>query len=56
MGISNKEKIALMREYLQEIREKRSGWQTCFICKKSRFGFITIEQIPMPVCKDHVSA
>lgn len=54
MSISNKEKISLQQQYLQEIREKRSGWNTCFICGESRFGFITVENIPMPICKEHV--
>lgn len=52
--MSNKEKLILMRRYLQEIRERKSNWQTCFVCGASRFGFVTIEQIPMPICKNHV--
>jgi len=51
---SKKEKQALQQQYFQKVRlNNKELWSLCYICSKPRHCFDTVENIPMPVCKEH---
>ena len=48
------EKKALQKQYFIDIKSKAiPQWTQCYICHKPRHIFVPVEDIPMPVCKDH---
>ena len=51
---SKAEKKALQKQYFLDIKSKAiPAWTLCYICHKPRHIFIPVEDIPMPVCKEH---
>jgi hypothetical protein len=54
MGLSNDERKSLQQKYFNDIKFKNIvPWSLCYICRKPRHMFIPVEDIPMPVCKEH---
>ena len=54
MGLSKKEKQALQQQYFNKVRlNNKEQWSLCYICSKPRHSFTTVENIPMPVCREH---
>lgn len=54
MGLSKKEKQTLQQQYFNKVRlNNKELWSLCYICSKPRHSFTTVENIPMPVCKEH---
>ncbi len=51
---SKDQKKILQQQYFNDIKFKNIiPWSQCYICRKPRYIFIPVEDIPMPVCKDH---
>jgi hypothetical protein len=53
MTLSRQEKKILQQQHFQKIRAKSITWNECYICGKTRDGFVPVEEIPMPVCLEH---
>ena len=52
--LSKDEKRILQQKYFADIRFDNShAWSQCYICRKPRYIFIPVDDIPMPVCKEH---
>lgn len=54
--MSNKKKIDFMRSYFEEIKttNNKNNWLECFICRQPKAGYITLENIIIPVCENHL--
>ena len=51
---SKDQKKILQQQYFNDIKFKNIiPWSQCYICRKPRHIFIPVDDIPMPVCKDH---
>jgi hypothetical protein len=52
--LSKKEKQDLQQKYFNKVRlNNKELWSLCYICSKPRHSFSPVENIPMPVCKEH---
>jgi hypothetical protein len=53
MTLSNQEKKILQKQHFESIRQKSKTWNDCYICGDLRHKFVSVEEIPMPVCVKH---